>query len=46
MGSKLSISAGQEDKAVEQTESLEEGEAAPLRIFPSYLDRPWMGRER
>lgn len=43
---KLSISAaGQEDKAVEQTESLEEGEAALPRILP-YLDHPWMGRER
>ena len=39
------MSAGQGDKVMEQTESLEKGEAAPLRSLPSYLDCPWMGRE-
>lgn len=37
------MSVGQGDKAVEQTESLEKGKTAPLRILPSYLHRPMDG---
>ena len=37
------MSAGQGDKAVEQTESLKKGKTSPLRILPSYLHRPMDG---